>query len=273
MPWREIQVPWDAQPQEAAYPDLGVLASLGIVAGIAYTPSQGDQPRDLITGDLPANTAATRLTPRVSEQGVTLNLTDAGTTHFVTLRTGSPSSRAFSFATRIRLNTQPAAPGVVWRTTISSGTTIPLWRQSSQWDMRIAGTDYTQAGAWNLGQWYDVQIIGTATSCIMYVDGNVVINGGAAALATIESTLCVSDSTGGAWNTGENAFDIAHILWAGRPWTEAERRFVQLTLWQLFAPRTQRIWIPGASSLPTLSALSPINITAATALQRFSRAA
>lgn len=139
--------------------------------------------------------------------------------------TGSPNSQSFTFVARVRANLAPTAPGVIARSGTSatsfSGNTIPLWRATTSFDMRVNGTDYTAAGTWNLEQWYDIAIIGSAAACQLWVgtpesEAQLVINGAAATSGTIESFFGIGDVSGG--SMAANGLDILHILWANRPW-------------------------------------------------------
>ena len=69
--------------------------------------------------------------------------------------------------------------------------------------MRVNGTDYTAAGTWSNGRWYDIAVISSAASCLLVVDGNVVINGSAASAGTIEAWLAYGDALGGSTTSGD----------------------------------------------------------------------
>jgi hypothetical protein len=233
------------QPQQGAWPDRAALARLGIVGGFitgGYTPG-GLRSPNAITGAPPTFTGVSVGAEFVGFEASPSPFGSAGSfyrdaaTTRIVYPTGSPNARSFSLLARIK-----ATAGSIYCRSASdgTGTTLPLWRNGG-FDMRINGTDYTAAGTWNLGQWYDIEIVGESGACQLFVDGALVINGGAAAAGTLDSTLAFGAVSGATLSTGE--LIASYILWANRPLSRTERAEFRRNPWQLFE-QPQRIWVP-----------------------------
>ena len=249
--------PWLSQPQEAVEPDRAAIARFGIVGGILVRDWRSTQP-DLVTGSEPTYSVGSGyivgFRPVARAPGVVVEYFDDGAGRTVAHPTGSPSIRSMTYLARVRVNVAPASPGVVCRGGATGSTgNILLWRQGGQFDCRINGTDYAQAGTWNLGQWYDIEIVSDASSCVMYVDGQIVINGSVAAAGTMDSLLAWGDVAGGG-GPNDGYVELQYSLFSNRPLSPAERAEIRANPWQLFEPR--RIFVPvsGGVSTYTLSA-------------------
>ena len=183
---------------------------------------------------------------------------DEGTSRIIHFYTGQPSSQSLTMLARVRLNAAPVSPGVVMRSgnLSAGGTTIPLWRNGTVFDMRVAGRDYTGAGTWTLGQWYDIAIITTPTSGVMIVNGVQTLSGSAPALNTIEPTLGFGDVSGGGLGTG--ALDISFFIVCNRSLSVRETNEFFENPWVLYKAQPRRvISLPaGPIALPTLSGAS-----------------
>lgn len=135
----------------------------------------------------------------------------------------------------------------------------------------VAGSVYSVVG-----------VMGAASSAstenYIYVNG-VKYTGNAAApndatLSTTGPNAYINEGVGALVRGTSSAFCDSTVISTayGYGITEALAKELSLNPMMLWAPR--RIWVPvtAAGGLPTLTALSPINVTATTALQRFSRA-
>lgn len=244
MGMRELLLPWAQPPQECASYSNDSLSAFGIVGGfvahggVPLPPCVDGRPPD-------ARVSFGSFKPGVvlTEKGPVCRL-ESNTAY--SIRTGSPSSRSFTLLARVRVR----ADGVFGRD--SAGGTLPIWRSSGGWRMRIAGTNYSTAGAFAQEQWYDVAIVGTTSTCQLYVGDALVINGGAANSAVIGPLMDIgSDAAGG----GGGALDVGYYLLSNRPLDVAARSSIRTSPEQLFEPA--RIWVPvggggGGASTKTL---------------------
>lgn len=239
MALREELWPRDSQPQEPTAYSPSALSEFGVVGG--FVVDTGYEPR-LTNGAAFTNilVQAPFLPSATGNFGVATRVTDAGGGRYYTFPHGGFSSRDFTILARMRVNDVGAA-GVILRTLpAGSGNTIPLWRSGTSFDMRINGTDYTAAGTFNLSRWYDIEIVGTASGCDLYVDDAVVIAGAAATAGTISSDFYFMDMAN---TTGWNEY--GHLLFCNRALSPAERASLRANPWQLFEAR--RIGVPRAA--------------------------
>lgn len=251
MPHLTLNDPRNLQPAARVRPNLDALAEYQIVGGFVYCPWMIRAESFTLDGRIRFgydNTAdanrpdLVRFSPVAGRFGAMAGRHTVDTFSRVhNFYTGSPSSRSFTFLSRVRVNVAPTVPGVVLRTNaVGSGTTIPLWRNGTNFDMRVFGTDYTAAGTWNLGQWYDVDIVGTSSDCVLRVDGAVVINGAVAASGTLEDNCGFGAVAGGGSATDD--LDFQYVLWSRIPLSDGQRLSLRLNPWQLFDPDPVHIY-------------------------------
>lgn len=252
--------PWDSQPQEAAEYDQTALAAFGICGGF-IVGGGGNSTPDSITGQPVVYSVGSgeyvRFDPSITHYGVGALYVDDDAGRLLTYRLGAVNSRDFTFMARVRAASATALFARSGDT--GTGTTIPLWKNSGVFDMRINGTDYAGAGIWESDVWYDIEIVGTATSCVLSVNGATVINGGAAAAGNLPDNFAVGDVTGASVNAG--GFEFIYCLWSDHALDGAQRAEIRGRPWQLFAPRQIYVLTAGAAAptLPTLSALARTN--------------
>lgn len=164
---------------------------------------------------------------------------------------------------RIRLNVQPLSPGVVARcgeTLAADGTTIPLWRNGGGFDVRIAGTDYPNAGAWALGEWYEITLVSGAGGISMWANGQIVLSGSMPANASLPQYLGFGRPEGG--GGGADWFDIEYAIICSRALESRAAQDFHENPYQLFRVDPIRIYsFPSGPIIPALSGLTTTNIT------------
>ena len=142
----------------------------------------------------------------------------------VSFYTGDPSSQSFTMLCRLRLNKSPTSSDVLFRSGqfpgSGSGETIPFWPLNNQFDMRIAGMDYSANGVWELGKWYDLAIVGSNDSCVFYVNGVQIIAGSSPFLRNLEETISFGELSGGNISTGD--LDIRFFIVCNKPLSELD---------------------------------------------------
>lgn len=185
--------------------------------------------------------------PKAAEFGVVAQYRRDGVARIINTSTGTPNARNCAMLFRIRLNGNPVSTGVVARCgagLTADGTTIPLWRNGTAFDMRVAGVDYTAGGTWNIGQWYDITIVCNESSARQWANSKLVVSGGAPASQTLPPRLGFGSPAGGG---GPSAwFDLAYALTLNRAIDEREALEFHANPWQLFRADPIRIY-----SLPT----------------------
>jgi hypothetical protein len=172
----------------------------------------------------------------------------AGADEKITLSVPALSTRFFTMSCRLQVNTAPGSAGVIARAGASN---ILLWMNAGKFDMRVGGTDYTETGTFATGRIYNICIIGDASSCRLYVDGVLVINGGVAGLDSL-SDFVFGDDGGG----GGGVFQYQHVLFWNRPLGIPEIKSLSANPWQIFKPLPRRIFAPVATSSDILGTLS-----------------
>lgn len=247
---------WKRQPSGVVRKNPSILEKWNVSEGIVCLPVQ-QTPVHLMSNTTIelVNTAYTNL---VSTEGGYLYVFMegiGGTGRLLRMQTGSPNTRSFVFMTRFRINADLGGSGLLMRsgTTGETSTLIPLWRSGTAFDMRVGGTDYTAAGTFNVGQFYNLTIIGSETSCQLYVNNDLIINGSVAASATIDSDFCIGDVTGGA--LASNTLEFQYILFLKKAFPFDTIRALHENPWQLFAPAPSRFYlIPSSGSVTFQSA-------------------
>lgn len=133
----------------------------------------GGQAFDLVTGTF-LTKVGTGIGPKVA--GNNVGLANASESDYWTMpiRTEVANLMTMGWVGAHSGGTTP----ITVRDASSSGGTILFWRNSG-WDLRVSGTDYTGAGTFNTGILYAAAIATSATTAIVYVDGLLVVNGGA----------------------------------------------------------------------------------------------
>jgi len=265
----DFLLPWERQPQSVAEYDAQVVRQYGIVGG-ALADGSGQLMRNAVSAAPPILENTGRLQSVYDAQEVAASvIAGGGASETVFFDTGAPHSQSFTFLARVKYITATtgAAAGVALRgnattNVVPSGTSIWLWRTAAPaFDMRIAGTDYAAAGTWNLDQWYDIEIVGDASGCTLYVDGVAVISGAAAASATLPRYAGIGDTTSGV--ASDDFMRVKYLLWANRPLTVDERRSIRANPYQLFEPQT--IWMPvsaaGAAAYTLTAATATFTLT------------
>lgn len=260
MAWVETRITRTTQPQDAAQLDRAEIARLGLVSGFLVTKSSLNE---IEPGALTSK-PGTALVEGAYQNGLARRFTETveGTERNFALPTKSVNARSFTFWTRLKVNIATGAPGVISRSgttkddAAASGGSILLWRNGTTFDMRVAGSDYNGAGSWNLGQWYDIKIVGSASSCRLYVNDVLTIDGGAAPSAALEQFLHFGDVSGG--GAADGAFDTQGILLANKAWTDNT-----FNPWQIIEPEISRIWIDDAASVSLPTLVQPSSTTSA----------
>ena len=241
---------WQQAPPHGAPYDPKQLQRFGVVGG--FVPSVAGSPQ--LVGGLTFNNVLVQA-PFQSVPapfGTATRVVDAGGSRFYEFsNTRELNPRNFTFLARVKLGPTVTTALIMRLLPFGSGNTIPLWRNGGQFDMRVNGTDYTGAGTWSLDRWYDVEIVGTQGSCILYVDGLPVISGGAAsATGSIGKSFFFMDFE----PTGAQT-EYGYVLFCDRALQDAERRSLRARPWQLFSPAP--VWVPvsaGGGATYTLSA-------------------
>lgn len=209
---------------------------------------------DLVSGNSLISVRPENLVDSLYETGIysEVRATITGGATTLTVPASGISTRSFSFLGNI---SRTKGSGVGGRAGINN---ILLWHASGQWDMRLGGTNYTQAGVADTGVWYNLAITGSPTAARLYVDGTQTISGGAPASTSFSDFVCGTDPGGG------GSWDFAYS-WFGfweRTLSVEEILEINRNPWQLFeASRTSIYTIPTAPSLPSLSNLITTNIT------------
>lgn len=128
----------------------------------------------------------------------------------------------------------------------SGGGTLFFFRNANKWDMRVAGTEYTEAGSFLTGVAYAAVATSSLSGAKTFVDGALVINGAAAASAGVTSPWYINQN--GPNGTGPLATTVMLAIW-DRVLTDQEAVDLSLNPWQLFADRVvvvQKTSVSGA---------------------------
>ena len=126
----------------------------------------------------------------------------------------------------------------------------------------LANTTVTSDATYSVGDFICAAHVGSTSGFVLYING------------IKQSGLGSASTSGFAFGRSDIAIQAPNFSILGAAnWARAlsDAEAVELTRnpWQLFAPRTQRIWAPAvASGIPTLSAATLINITSTTATPR-----
>ena len=250
------------QPLHAVRPNLDAISEFGICGGFLYCPwslrTESFSPRGWLRRGYDSTTTGERpdivyLSPtkgRFSALAGRHNTDASNRIHF--FYSGEPSAQSFTFLSRFRINAALTGPIVRTGTTTADGTTIPVWRNSGTWDMRVNGTDYTNAGTFSTDTWYDLDIISSSASCVLQVDGVDVISGSAASAGTIQPLVGFGGVTGGGIvSTGQ--LDIEYMLISNRVLSPGQRLSLRLNPHQLFEPDPIHVYWTSAGGSSALS--------------------
>ncbi|OYD53254.1 hypothetical protein CGK74_13650 [Thauera propionica] len=190
--------------------------------------------RDLVSGELLTTVRPEFIVDVPDAAGVATDVRGTTTSGTVSLTVPASglSTRSFTFAAGIN---RVSGNGVGGRAGLSN---ILLWHVSGQWDLRLGGTNYTQAGIANPETWYDIAITGSPSAARLYVDGEAVIAGGAPAAGTMSDFVLGSDpGGGGSWNAA-----FTWLAFWRRDLSAEELAEVRRNPWQLFRAEPLRIY-------------------------------
>ena len=192
--------------------------------------------------------ALNTIVPGITWQALRITGVSQGQNANLTLPTSGLSTRSFSFLARLRTTASNVA-GVGAR---DNGSNILLWRNSGAWDMRVGGTDYTQAGTYSLDKWYNYAITSGPASAKLYVDDSLLINGGVAGTGTLADLLVGSDPQGG----GAHDVEIEWAVVANREFAAHEVRAIFAAPYQLLGSTFRRtVFDLGSSGGTTITAI------------------
>lgn len=221
------------QPQEVFQLDYGNSILRGITRAVVFGPA-GPIPFDVVTGTY-LTAVSTGFSNDVREN--LRGIRNTNETSYWTLPIRTESVNSFSFAW-VGIQDGGTSTAVLRDNTNTVGT-IPILRNASQWDVRIAGTDFTQAGTFSQGKLYSAVCTGGNTPAYMrlFVDGQIIISSSLAAGASFITPWYIHQNG----NTGQGSLNTSFLLamW-DRNLTDAEARELSLNPWQLFEPK--RTW-------------------------------
>ena len=167
--------------------------------------------------------------------GLRVNGVSGSQTRNLILPTAGISTRSFTLFARLR-TTRADGAGVGAR---DNGNNILLWRNSGAWDMRVGGLDYTQAGTYALDTVYDYAITSGPTAAKLFVNGEIIINGGAAYAGTLANLIIGNDPLGG----GAQDVDIQVLGFYNRELSASEVRSVLANPYKLLRRLPRRVFV------------------------------
>jgi hypothetical protein len=234
MPFN-LRPPWNSQPQYAAPINWANPLTNGLVRLVVFNQGKA---RDLVTRSELTQVStgfSNAYTPKGKGQ------TNTNETSYWTLPVRTEGATFFSCGW---LGSQNGGTStVVLRDASSSGGSIVLWRNSSQWDLRLGGIDYTQAGTFSASTNYCAVVTANASTGKLFVDGNQVISGSNVGAAGSFNSPWYLHQNGTAAQGGSST-SLLLAIW-DRPLTDTEARSFSTNPWQLFQPpRWRRLFVP-----------------------------
>jgi hypothetical protein len=214
------------QPQGVVEVDQAAISRLGVVGGVVVTGAW--PPSNLLSGTA-LSYASSELRPVVTPDGIAASRYDAvaGPSRSVGFNSGSFNTQNFTLLARIKATDLYNTNSAILASTTSGN--LSFWG-NTQWDMRVGGSNYSASGSFSKDVWYDVAIVGTATSCTLYIDGVSVIAEGAAISVTTNEDLLIVDSG------SSDDLHFAYFAVCDKPLSLGEINAFQRNPWQLFAP-------------------------------------
>lgn len=219
---------WTRQPPQFPAINRANPLTRGLVALIV---PDGLAPRNAVNNAVltvgSGFTALNFLVNGKSGKALQVNGVSGGINANLTLPSSGLSTRSFTIAGRIKTLASNGV-GVGIR---DNGSNIVLWRNGTTFDMRLGGTDYTGAGTYALDTIYDYAITSGASAARLFVNGNIIINGGVAGSGTLANLLVGSDPQGG----GAHNLEFEWFGIWNRELTQSEIRSVAVQPYQLAA--------------------------------------
>ncbi len=194
--------------------------------------------RDLITGER-LTQVSTGFSGAVTTKGKGLKNTNETSYWTMPIRTELAQHGSFGWVG----SCQGGTTQIGMRDSSNAFGTIMFWRNSG-WDLRLGGTaaatDYTAAGTFNLNTGYAACVTASATAGRIYVDGRLVLNGGAPVALGTAGTLFtpwVIHQNGTSAQGGLFTSQLL-VIW-DRPLLDQEAKSFSANPWQLFLPQNR----------------------------------
>lgn len=216
-------VPWRRQPQQPLRPSASNALCRRLIHLIDFTSGV---PCDLVTGAY-LTQVSTAISRAVVSKGVGLQNTDESS--YWTLPITTELVNSFSMGW-VGLNAGGSVPAQVRDFSVTGGT-ILFWRNSG-WDQRLGGTDYSAAGVFNTNTVYAAAVTSSASAAKTFVDGVLILNGGAPGATALISPWTIHHNGNNA-AAGPLSTTLLLPVW-DRPLSDSEALSFTRNPWQLF---------------------------------------